>query len=92
LSLSGASNTRIPDLAQASSLVSLDISRCVKLLEASARVALMQMTALQQLSISGITNFLDQTLMQVRACCAWVVTGSANAWVTGETLTELCMC
>jgi hypothetical protein len=56
-------------VAHASALESLDISRCVKLLEASSKVALLQMTGLKALNISGITSFLDQTLIQVRRLC-----------------------
>jgi hypothetical protein len=64
--MAGAANTRMPNLDEAPALQSLDLSRCSKLAEGSTRTALMRLTALQQLNISGISNFLDQTIQQVR--------------------------
>lgn len=65
LSMAGAVNTRMPNLDEAPALVALDLSRCSKLAEASTRATLMRLTGLRELSVSGISNFLDQTVQHV---------------------------
>lgn len=65
LSMAGAANTRMPNLDEAPALAMLDLSRCSKLAEASTRATLMRLTSLRELSVSGISHFLDQTVQHV---------------------------
>lgn len=60
---------RLPNLDGAPALAALDLSRCCKLSEASTRSTLMRLTTLQELKVSGITNFLDQTVQHVSLAC-----------------------
>ena len=65
LSLADALNTRMCELKEVPALVALDMSRATKLGEAGTRLALMRLTSLQDLSISGVTNLADQTIQEV---------------------------
>lgn len=80
--MAGAANTRLPNLDEAPALQALDISRCSKLAEANTRTALIRLTALRQLNISGISNFMDQTIQQVWGAVwsFWRRVGACMSW------------
>jgi hypothetical protein len=74
---------RLPNLEGAPALIALDLSCCCKLSEATTRSTLMCLTTLQELRISGMTNFLDQTVQHVSADCLYLSWSLCEVWRQG---------